>query len=135
MLKITSHSRNIYLLALLISGILLSFTPSERNKEETRALLYGIWVHDQDGDNSSLRYVKADSWKKDQMGFDFQEEGILLMRMPLGCPTPKPNMQIFRAGWTVKSANRVEIDQHYPGEPPLQLRIEKLNNRVLRFNW
>lgn len=120
---------------MLVTASLLVYATPHRSKDETRELLYGIWVHQQDSDNTSLRFVRAKSWEKDKMGLNFKSGNELLMQMPLGCQMPLPNMHLFTADWSVKAQNRVEIDQHFPGEKPKTLSIEKLNKRVLRFNW
>ena len=103
-------------------------------KSEIPQLLVGTWVHKQDLDKDSFRYVKADKFEKHTKGFVFTKDGKVEMYMPLGCQLP-PNFAMFHGNWRVLNRNTIEIDRHFPGEAPDRMKLVKLNNRVLRFVW
>lgn len=122
------------LILFLLPIFLISATPDSRPKDELAERLIGTWVHKQDLDKNSYRFVRADSFKKNTKGFTFQKDGKLVMYVPFGCQLP-PNFNAFGAEWKVLNKNTLEIDRHYPGEEPDKMKITKLNDRVLRFVW
>ncbi len=124
--------RNLVLLVTTL--ILLSFSPDARNKEELADQLLGIWVHQQDKDLNSLRFVKAQELEDLSQGMIFQANGKVQLRIPFGCQLP-PHFKDFQADWRVLNKSTVEVDRHFPGEKADIMKVVKLNNRVLRIVW
>jgi hypothetical protein len=125
------------LIPLLVTVFLIasSFSPVPRNKQETKELLTGTWVHKQGNDKTSLRYIKANKIPPNTEAMVFDEDGSVILHTPLGCQTPLPNIRPFRADWYVKNKNTVIIDRHFPGEDADKMKLIKLNKQVLRFVW
>jgi hypothetical protein len=113
--------------------IALTNVYGQKNKETIEQHLIGIWVLKQDSNNESLRFIKANALEKNNRGYEFKENNVLIMRETFGCQMPYPNYKNWQAKWKVINKNTVIVYDHYPGEEPLKMKIMKLNKRVLRM--
>jgi hypothetical protein len=127
------------LLALSVGCFSLCFLSSTYGnvpgEKEVAELLIGTWVHKQNGDMNSFRYVKTDALEKNNRGFIFSDSGKVTIYGEFGCQMPFPSFKMNYGSWNVKSKNSILIDRNYPGETPDRMKIIKLTNRTLRFIW
>lgn len=116
----------------LISGfLLLSFNNDNRKKDSISRSLIGKWVHEQDDDNISFRYIKATELTKNTRGFIFHQSGRVTIYEEFGCQMP-PNFRSVETNWEVKSNGVVFIEDYLRTR---RMKIIEIDYKTLRFKW
>ena len=119
------------IIVILNCFILLSFNADNSKKDLISKLLIGKWVHEQDDDNTSFRYIKSIEHKKNKRGFIFHQSGRVTIYEEFGCQMP-PNFRSVETNWEVKSNSIVFIEEH---NRTRRMKIIEMNDKILRFKW
>jgi hypothetical protein len=116
-----------------ISGfLLLSFNNDNRKKDSISKSLIGKWVHEQDDNNESFRFVKSIELKEKAQGFIFRESGEVTIYEEFGCQMP-PSFRYTNAKWEVRSNGTVLIKESVVRTR--RMKIIEIESKFMRFKW
>jgi len=115
---------------LLVIFCLNSFKPS--NKKSNK--LIGIWVRSEFG-YLTAKYVKSDSLKENEPGFEFKEDGKLIIRQNIGwCGTPPVKYGNYNGTWHFISNNTLRLNHdNWRGKVERDLKIIKLTDKNIEL--
>ena len=96
--------------------------------------LMAVWVFS-DYEDEIIKYVKSESFKKDESGIEFKKNGKLTKRQNVGsCGTPPITYGNYKGSWKYTSDSTLTIKYNYwGGKSEQDWEIIELNSNSLKI--